>query len=90
MSTYRRNDQIVFLRFRNASCFFGIDGIRQTTLCSSDSNDDLTIPATIVIESDPFEPIAANNQSGSESGLKENTGEVICRLANTTWYAHES
>ena len=57
---------------------------------SADDNDDSSIPATIVMESYPFEPIAVNDRSGSESDLKEDSGEVICRLANTTRYTHES
>ena len=41
---------------------------------SADDNDDSSIPATIVIESYPFEPIAANDRSGSYSDLKEDPG----------------
>ena len=44
----------------------------------------------IVMESYPFEPIAANDRSWSESDLKEGPGEVICRLTNTARYVHES
>ena len=56
---------------------------------SADDNDDSSIPATIEMESYPFKPITANNRLGSESDLQEDPGEVICRLANTTWYVHE-
>ena len=38
----------------------------------------------------PFEPITANDRSGSESDLNKDPGEVICRLTNTTRYVHES
>ena len=57
---------------------------------NEDNNDDTSISATIVMKSYPFEPIVTNDWLGSESDLKEDPGEVICRLANTTRYPHET
>ena len=57
---------------------------------SADDNDDSSIPATIVIESYPFEPIAANDRSGSYSQARtqasQKGGYIIYALDNDgTW-----
>ena len=56
----------------------------------STEDDDFSLLAALEMGPYPFEHVAANGQSGSESALEEDQGEEIQRLVDTIWHAHES
>ena len=57
---------------------------------TEDEEYDFSLFAALEMEPYPFEHVAANDQSGSESALEEDQGEEIQRLVDTTWHLHES
>ena len=57
---------------------------------TEDEEYDFSLFATLEMGPYPFEHVAPNGQLGPKSALEEDQGEVIQRLLDTTWHAHES